>query len=246
MVQNALSGSWDGAGAADLFRDKAATSEVLDRVEAEALKDRAAGLVIDLESLPSATQPDLLMFLAAVRERCRHHGWTLAVTAPVNNPEWDLRRLGQVADRVILMAYDEHWQSGEPGPIASEPWFVSAVEQALTQLRPSRTVVAIASYAYDWPATGPATILSIEGAKALASANDAKSTRDPASGSTHFSYVAGGVAHSVWMSNASVVRRQLAMVGSWKAAGAALWRLGTEDPAIWSAKGISEAAGAQR
>jgi spore germination protein YaaH len=235
MVQNALSGSWDGSGAADLLRDQAATSAVLDQVEAEAIKDRAAGLVIDLESLPSGTQPDLLAFLTAARGRCRQHGWMLAVTAPVANPEWDLAKLGQAADRVILMAYDEHWQSGQPGPIASDLWFGSAVSKALTQVSPSQAIVAIASYAYDWPEKGPATILSIEAAKALASANNAKPTRDPASGEAHFSYVAGGLTHSVWMADAPVVQRQVAMVRSWRAAGAALWRLGTEDTAIWPA-----------
>jgi spore germination protein YaaH len=236
MLQNALSGSWDGSGAAGLLRDKAATSEVLDQVEAEATKDRADGLVIDLESLPSGIQPDLLAFLATVRGRCRRHHWTLAVTAPVANRKWDLTTLGQAADRVILMAYDEHWQSGEAGPIASDQWFASAVGNALMQLRPSQTIVAIASYAYDWPAKGAATILSIEGAKALAVANATKPTFDPASGATHFNYMAGGVAHRVWMSDAPVVQRQLAIIASSHAAGTALWRLGTEDRAIWSAE----------
>jgi spore germination protein YaaH len=246
MVQNALLGSWDGTGAAELLRDKVATSAVLDQVEAEAIKDRAVGLVVDLESLPAGTQPDLLAFLATVRDRCRHHGWTLAVTAPVANPEWDLARLGRAADQVILMAYDEHWQSGEPGPIASDPWFASTVGQALTQLRPAHTIIAIASYAYDWPTKGPATILSIEDAQALASANGAKLTHDPASGGPQFSYATDGVAHSVWMSDGAVVQHQLAMIRSLKTAGAALWRLGTEDPAIWSATGISEAVGRHR
>jgi spore germination protein YaaH len=100
-------------------------------------------------------------------------------------------------------------------------------------------MIAIASYAYDWPAKGPAAILSIKDAEALASANDAKPTRDPTSGGIHFSYVASGVVHNVWMSDASVVQHQLAVIRSLKTAGTALWRLGTEDPAIWSATGIS-------
>jgi spore germination protein YaaH len=238
MVQNALLGKWDGTGAADLLRDHTAASAVLDQIEAEAVKDKAAGLLFDLENLPAGSQPDLLAFLATVHERCRRHDWVLAVAAPVGNSDWDLAKLGRIADRVILMAYDEHWQSGAPGPIASDRWFASTVGNALTDVPPSRTIVAIASYAYDWPATGPATILSIEQANALASANNVKPVRDAASGSSHFSYRVNGTVHSVWMSDASSVRHQLAIIRSSQAAGAALWRLGTEDPAIWPVKRI--------
>jgi spore germination protein YaaH len=238
MVQNALLGKWDGTGAAGLLHDHTAASAVLDQIEAEAVKDEAAGLLFDLENLPAQSQPDLLAFLATVHERCRRHGWVLGVAAPVANPDWDLAKLGRIADRVILMAYDEHWQSGAPGPIASDRWFASTVGKALTDVPPSRTIVAIASYAYDWPATGPATILSIEQANALASANNVKPVRDSASGSSHFSYRVNGTVHSVWMSDASTVQHQLSIIRSSQAAGAALWRLGTEDPAIWPPKVI--------
>lgn len=151
MVQNALMGTWNGPDAAALLHDTGATDTVLDQIEAEAISDKAAGLVIDFEDLPANAQPDLVAFLNSARDRCRRHGWLLAVTAPVSNPDWDLPRLAGASDRVILMAYDEHWQSGAAGPIASRSWFTAAVRRAIAQIAPTKAVVAIASYAYDWP-----------------------------------------------------------------------------------------------
>jgi spore germination protein YaaH len=233
MVQNAINGAWDGAGAAALIRDKAATSTLLDQLDAQGVREKAAGLVIDFEDLPPGAQGDLEAFLAAARARCRRHGWTLAVTAPPANPDWNLAALGRSADRLILMAYDEHWQTGAPGPIASDPWFASVVKRDVAQIPPGRTIVAVAAYAYDWPAKGPATVLSIPQAQALAAQNKVKPERDPSSGAEHFAYVAGGVPHQVWMSDAGAVRGQVKSARAAGAEGIALWRLGTEDPDIW-------------
>jgi spore germination protein YaaH len=233
MVQNALMGAWDGPGAAALLHDKVATAALLDQLETVSVREKAGGFVVDFEDLPAAAQPDLAAFLAAARQRCRRHGWILVVTAPAANPDWNLAAIGRTADRVILMAYDEHWQTGAPGPIASDPWFASVVKPAIQQIPPGATIVAVASYAYDWPAKGPATVLSIAQAEALAMQNGVRPERDPASGSEHFAYTAGGVAHVVWMSDAASVRGQIAVARAIGARGVALWRLGTEDPAVW-------------
>ncbi len=233
MVQNALQGAWDGPGAAALLRDKGATSVLLRELEAQAVGAKASGLVLDFEDLPAGAQPDLLAFLGSARDLCRRHDWTLAITAPVSNPDWNLAALGEAADRLILMAYDEHWQTGPPGPIASDPWFGAVVRRAIAQAPPGKAIVGIAAYAYDWPAHGPAAVLSIADAEALAAKARAKPERDPASGAEHFNYVAGGDTHVVWMSDAIAMNRQIALA---RAAGAqtfALWRLGTEDPRFW-------------
>jgi spore germination protein YaaH len=234
MVQNALQGAWDGPGAAALFRDRAATDALLRDIETQAVEARAAGLVFDFEDLPPGAQPDLLAFLATAQALCRRHSWTLVVTTPVANPDWDLAALARAADRVILMAYDEHWQTGSPGPIASVAWFQAVVERATAQVTPGKAIVGIAAYAYDWPASGPAAILSIPDAEALAARMGATPERDPAGGGAHFSYAAGDGTHVVWMADAAAAARQGAIAGAAGARAIALWRLGTEDPRIWS------------
>jgi spore germination protein YaaH len=233
MVQNALQGAWDGPGAATLLRDRGATSVLLRDLEAQAVGAKASGLVLDFEDLPAGLQPDLLAFLGSARDLCRRRGWTLAITAPVSNPDWNLAALGKAADRLILMAYDEHWQTGPPGPIASDPWFGSVVRRALAEVPPGKAIVGIAAYAYDWPSSGPAAVLSIADATALAAKAGAKPVRDQSSGAEHFSYAAGGGPHVVWMSDAVAMNRQIAIARAAGAQAVAVWRLGTEDPSFW-------------
>lgn len=234
MAQNALLGSWDGAGAAALLRDPAASAVMLASLEAETLKEGASGIVIDFEALPDGSQPDLMRFLGQAHAIARKHGWTLSATAPVADLAWDLAMIGAVTDRVILMAYDEHWQTGQPGPIASDPWFRSVVTRAVAQLPRGHAIVGVASYAYDWPATGAATILSITQAQQLAAEHRGPLSVDAATGATHFNYAIDGAARQVWLADAATVRRQTALAKKVRASGIALWRLGTEDQAIWA------------
>jgi spore germination protein YaaH len=56
-----------------------------------------------------------------------------------------------VADKLFLMAYDEHYIGGDAGPVASQPWFVDACGSDQAAVGPDKAIVAIGNYAYDWP-----------------------------------------------------------------------------------------------
>jgi spore germination protein YaaH len=233
MVQNALLGAWDGQGAAALIADPAASASVLDQLEQQAITEKASGLLIDFEDLPPAAQPDLRRFLRQARERCRGHGWILAVTAPVADPAWDLPAIAQAADRIVLMAYDEHWQSGPAGPIASKAWFGAVAAKAMAGIPSSKAIIAVASYAYDWPTGQSAKVLSIEQAEALAAQAGVRPDVDPAGADDHFAYSVDGVQHDVWMMTADITSAEVGLARSLGARNVALWRLGTEDPLFW-------------
>src|SRR3546814_19535642 len=69
-------------------------------------------------------------------------GAKIAVTLPAGAQGWPLARFAAVADRVILMDYDQHWQGGQPGPIAAQGWFARPAEAALRAIGAARIVVA--------------------------------------------------------------------------------------------------------
>ena len=54
------------------------------------------------------------MLLGRLIEKMRR---TLSV--PSNDDNYDYKTLSQNVDYLILMAYDEHWNGSEPGPVAS-------------------------------------------------------------------------------------------------------------------------------
>ena len=67
-------------------------------------------------------------------------GKLVAVTLPLEGDGWSPAQFAQVADKVILMAYDEHWQSGMAGPIASNDWFTQKVAAALKSMPADKAI----------------------------------------------------------------------------------------------------------
>jgi peptidoglycan/xylan/chitin deacetylase (PgdA/CDA1 family)/GT2 family glycosyltransferase len=235
MVQNAREdGEWDGTGTARLLADRAAAARFADRLAAMVAAERGAGVMLDLESLPASAHGDYRRFLRDLRARFAPRGWQVALAVPVADPAWDLAAYAAVADRLVLMAYDEHWMGGAPGPIASQPWFARVVADAVAAAGRDKAIVALGNYAYDW-ADGATVPMGVEQAWALARRAGTRPAFDPASGNWHFAYRRGGRDHRVWMLDAVTTHNQRRAVMRTGAAAVALWRMGTEDPRWWDA-----------
>jgi spore germination protein YaaH len=233
VVQNAEGGVWDGADVAALVASPARRKALLDKLDMALRSYGARGVMFDLEDLPAAAQGGYLALLGEARARFGGR-LTVAVTVPAGNPDWRLSAYAKAADLLILMAYDQHWQTGAAGPIAPLPWFAQVVGAAASQVPAGKLVVGLASYGYDWPKGGAATPLSVPDAVALAAAKGIKPVRDAASGELHFSYAAGGVAHEVWLVDAQASRAQDGELKRRGLRSSALWRLGVEDPGLWA------------
>jgi len=233
MVQNAHDGEWDGSGIAALLHDPAAGKALLDRLEPFLLANHAAGVFFDFEALPADAQRDYLRFLKAAHDRLAAKGLIVAIAAPAGDRSWKLPAYAAVTDKIVVMAYDEHFQGGPAGPIASQPWFTQAVTRAVRGLPPDKVVIAIGSYAYDWAEGGDTQVVSIEDSWLTAHESDAVPVFDPASANSSFTYMQQGALHTVWMLDAASAYNQIAALRAAGINGLALWRMGTEDPSVW-------------
>ncbi|KKW93920.1 glycosyltransferase [Sphingobium chungbukense] len=236
MVQNLGTESWNGAGAARVLRDPVASRALAQQLAAYVARRHEAGLVMDFESLPGSAMPTYLHFLHLLRAQLPA-GAKLAVTVPVDEEGWPLARFADVTDRVILMAYDQHWQSGQPGPIAAQDWFTRQVKTALRDIGADHIVVALGSYAYDWHGTGDggtADALSLDEAWLAAHDSDAPPIYDMASGNAGFAYDEAGQRHQIWMLDAAATWNELLVLKRLGIQSMALWRLGSEDPGVWA------------
>jgi len=151
----------------------------------------------------------------------------------VDDEDWDLAAYGRIADRVLLMDYDEHTNDYEAGPIASQRWFVDHLKAALKVVPREKAIVGIGSYAYDWTGTGQGDTTSVEEAWLVAHDSEAPVLFDKASGNTTYTYQENGANHTVWLLDAASAWNELRAVDQEGVAGVGLWRLGTEDPDVW-------------
>ena len=96
------------------------------------------------------------------RLRSYRIGWLLAIAAPFDDPEWTYRSYAAATDYQILMAYDEHFEEGQPGAIASQSWFVDKLTRRMKELDPAKTIIALGNYGYDWAEKPPAIDMTFQ------------------------------------------------------------------------------------
>ena len=240
VLQNAANGTWDGAGATALMQNPARRAALVSQIDAALDKSGDGGVMVDFENLPPAGIPALHSFIADLRARLAPKHRVVSVTMPIDDANWSARHFADVADKVVLMAYDEHWQSGEAGPIASNGWFASNIAQQIKGVSPDKLIVALGNYAYDWHA-GHADAQTVEEAWLAAHDSGTVPTWDKASGNTGFGYTEDKdentatppVRHQVWLLDAASSWNQMQMLSQLGVGSVALWRLGSEDPGFW-------------
>ncbi|MFN3219179.1 MAG: glycosyl hydrolase family 18 protein [Acidimicrobiales bacterium] len=165
------------------------------------------------------------------------HGWT--VWRDTLMPAvYDYRTLGEAADRVRIMGYDQHVDGR--GPIGGMPWIRRITAFALREIPPERIELGIATYGRVWSPTG-VTAITAASARALAARVGAEVRFHPRQREATFSYISGGRRHRVWFSSAASVAARRRHVERLGLAGAVYWSAGMAEPGTWSA--VQRAAG---
>lgn len=202
------------------------------------------GVNIDFENLYPWDRPYFTAFLRELAASLRPRGYLVTVAVPAKyrddpSSRWagavDYRAIGQYADLVVIMTYDEHFRLGKPGPIASIQWVKNVVEYARTQIPPQKIILGLAAYGYDWPSGGGSgRALSYWQALNLARRVGASIKWDPVAKAPYFSYYRGKERRVVWFESSYSAEHKLALVNHYGLRGVALWKLGYEDPRLWS------------
>lgn len=238
LVNNWNGHEWEGAKLGRMLANPAARARVVEQLVAYVERHRFAGVSIDFEDIAAKAQPDFQRFMAELYAVLHPKNLLLSVNVPVSDPAFDYRNLARNADYLILMAYDEHWSTGAPGPIASLPWFAKVLRQRQRDVPADKMIVAIGNYAYDWEKGHAAEERTFEEAVLTAKESEGNIRLDPVSLNPTFDYADDNDhIHQVWMLDAVTAFDQLVVIRSIRPHGVALWRLGSEDPALWQVFG---------
>ncbi|HXC54347.1 MAG TPA: polysaccharide deacetylase family protein [Rhizomicrobium sp.] len=236
-LQNSTQGKWDGAGLAKLLADKARTAALVKQIAAIVGDNKLQGITVDFEEIPDNAHGDVENFLKQLSAAFLPHGWIVVLAVSFDDDDLPYAAYARIVDYMLLMAYDQHDDTGEAGSIAAQDWFETTLDKRMRTLAPSRTIVSVGSYGYDWNG-GHGDDLSFEDAVVAAHDSEATIDFDDATNNPHFSYVEDDqTKHDVWFLDAATAFNQIHASDIYRPAGYALWKLGSEDPSIWDVLG---------
>jgi cellulose synthase/poly-beta-1,6-N-acetylglucosamine synthase-like glycosyltransferase/spore germination protein YaaH/peptidoglycan/xylan/chitin deacetylase (PgdA/CDA1 family) len=230
----------DGWQAGDLHRllnNDTGRKDMIENIVGNAKEHQLAGMMIDFEEASRADRKKLVSFMQQLKLRFDSEHLTLAQAVPVEDNAYDLKALAESVDYIVPMVYDEHYQSGEPGPIASEDWFEKELDRLDKILPEEKTVIGIGNYGYDWVIGGTsATEFSFQKIMSAANANNVQVDWDEAMQNPVLRYTSKvkKEQHEIWFLDAVTALNQIQAVNREDFRGIGVWRLGGEDADMWN------------
>ena len=211
---------------------------------------KAAGVVIDWEEVDPAYKDDITKLLNKMAGALHDAGRQLWLCVqPGQDLDYiDFDNVSETVDRFVALLYDETSDTESPGPLASRQWFESWLHALLQDADPKQWIIGLGSYGYDWTnGERRAELISFPEAMSRASNAGVKSgTVAPPDHSSDFDYEDADKEHSVWFLDVTSFLNELHALRDQQAGGFAIYRLGTEDSAIWGAINLPPAVCDQR
>jgi peptidoglycan-N-acetylglucosamine deacetylase len=207
--------------------------------------DRYRGLMVDFEDFPKKAQPAFVTLLNELAGDLHSKGMKLYVSAPSGNSDFDYSGVGNAADGVVLMNYDQHYAGGggTAGPIAAQDWFTSNLSQVKKLVPIDKLICALANYGYDWvqkpkrgklPADEHDINVTVQQAWLAARDSEADVNFDADSMNPHITYLdEHNLQHDIWFLDGVTALNQMRAGRQLGVRTFALWRLGSEDRSLW-------------
>ncbi|MCA9364965.1 MAG: glycosyltransferase [Candidatus Moranbacteria bacterium] len=230
--------SWNRDWVSSVLLDEVSRKKLVDSLLEYAREWNLSGVSVDFENLSDVDHKNYLVFLRELSDVFDSFGLSVSVVVPLTDDSFDATSISQIADSVILMAYDESVPTVSlSGPVASSSWISSALKKRYASgLLPEKTVVAFGGYGYDWiDGSMEGKNLTFQEVMDIAQEHQVVVSFDHDSGNLFFSYRdSSGQDHRVWFLDAVSLYNQISVVESFgRPRGYALWRLGSEDPSVW-------------
>ena len=208
------------------------------------------GLSLDFENLPDNALDAYQQFIQDLYAQMHARNLHLYINVESQTDDDYLKRMTANADGLIIMNYDEHEENSDPGPIASQPWFLNNLKRILKVVPKEKIICSVGNYGYDWTMSIPdpkdpkhpkpkvlnTDDLSVQEAWQRASDADADLDLDYDSLNPHYSFidVDRHVQHVVWFLDSVTLLDEMRGARALGLQTFALWSLGQEDRSLWT------------
>ena len=172
-------------------------------------------------------------FVTDLYNSFHHSGLLLTLFVRLGDDTYDTKLLSDVSDHIIVKAFDQHIEQGEPGPLASFQWTQELISQYSGSIE--KLVLCLANYGYDWNLTTgePATPHDFSTLMGMVNRENLKIQWNHHFLTPYVRYKEQSEEHFIWFLDAATFYNQLKIAQSYQIPSIGIWNIGSEDPTIW-------------
>ena len=158
-----------------------------------------------------------------------------------DEPQFNYANIATIADRILIMAYDEHWSGSKPGPVASMPWCQRVVKFAMEVVGREKLIMGLPFYGRSWEDKNHARAWISSGIERIINENNVTEIKRD-NGVPYFNYQSV-LSVNVYYDDFYSLSSRMEMYREAGAGAVGFWRLGYEDRAFWNLISLSKYCG---
>ena len=229
-----------------------ATSKILSKFETRAylienivkelVEAGVDGVNVDFENMYQEDKDNYSRFIIELAPRLHEAGLTLSVdvTAPDGSETWSLcfdrNVLGNVADYIIFMGYDQNGVSStKAGTVAGADWVELNIKKFLGQegVEKDKLIVAMPFYTRLWKETNGTLTSSVVNMRSVKIPDGVEKVWDENTKQYYMEYEQNGATYKMWIEDEESLKAKLDLVNKYELAGGAFWSKDRESNSVW-------------
>ena len=244
MVQNAGSGMMDVTS--EIMNHYDNRQALIEKIVEGCMEYNLDGINIDFENMKKEDIDLFSRFIIELEPRLKEIGAVLSVdvTAPDGSDTWSLcfdrTVLGDVADYLIFMAYDQYGASSDQaGTTAGYNWIELNIKKFLEtyEVESEKLVLAIPLYARLWTIDNNGIV---DGRTAIPMnqiddviPSDVERKWDDELKQNYVEYTEDGETKQMWIEDIDSLKEKVSLIKEYNLGGVASWELGMETEDVW-------------
>lgn len=219
--------------------------ELIQNIVEKCAKYDIDGINVDFENMYEADKDMYSRFIIELTPRMEEMGivTSVDVTAPDGDPNWSLcfdrNVLGDVADYLIFMGYDQYGtSSSKPGTTAGLNWVETSLKKIIDydEVDTDKIILGMPLYTRQWTVAQDGTIKdrSTISMMNIKIPNNVEKQWDDTLKQYYIEYTSGKNTIKMWIEDGTSIKEKVALVTKYNLGGAACWKKDMETSNIWS------------
>src|ERR1700744_3373182 len=232
---DAVHGGFDTKDIYRIIKSKKLRTTFINSVVTQLNKYHFQGINLELDNIKDRHDKNYVALEKEFYEILHPQGFLVTTNAWPEDDQYDITKLQHYNDFLFIMAIDEHTEDSNPGDLSNQRWVETILDDVCTKIPSEKVILTVQGGGYDWPESSTGKSVSYQQSISFAQENQSKITYDPVSANLHYTYYdQDSLEHSVYFTDAATNFNVIRMADDWATGGVALWRLGSEDPRMWS------------